>query len=38
MNMDFSKTLVAKYPNEAVDLALNLPEFDKLQEELESLK
>lgn len=38
MYMNFSKTLAAKYPNEAVDLALNLPEFDKLQEELESLK
>ena len=39
MDLNFSKTLTtAKYPNEAIDLALNLSEFDKLQEELESLK
>lgn len=36
MNIDFSKKLITKYPNETI--ALNLPEFDKLQEELESLK
>lgn len=40
MDINFSKTLVAQaqYPNEAVNLALNLPELDKLQEEVESLK
>lgn len=36
MDIDFSKKLITKYPNDAI--ALNLPEFDKLQEELESLK
>ena len=36
MNIDFSKTLVAQYPDGIT--TLNLPKFDKLQEEVESLK
>lgn len=36
MDINFSKTLVAQYPNGIT--TLNLPEFDKLQKEVESLK
>lgn len=36
MNIDLSKTLVTQYPEGIT--TLNLLEFDKLQEEIESLK
>jgi cell division septal protein FtsQ len=36
MDINFSKTLVAQYPNGIT--AFNLPKFDKLQKEVESLK